>query len=406
MSDAKSYSAALVEENVGLPRGDLDPASIPGETVDMVRDYLRGSASGDSSAPLLEQSIARLLSETMTRSLEERGYFVRKARWPDAKPFAACLTHDVDNVRRPIAHILARRGRFSRSDLLLALVGLRSLYDNLGYLSDAERRRGVKSTFFLLSSEYDLEALSGKVGKLRHEGWEVGLHGDFGTHDSAEKMAVALSKFETGLGFRPEGVREHYLQFDFQKSWGVLEGAGFRYDTSVGNRDKVGFRAGLCSPFHPPSASWEPMKVLELPLVLMDTTLWGYLKLDEQEGLRKAEEVLSTVSSLGGLFTLLWHQESVRMKGGRQFFPLLDRILKAGCYIAPAGEVARWWEGRCAPLVRDGDAYRITDAPKGLVLEVWVRDGVTPTATGGSIERRGSELLVSVTSGDFELRFG
>jgi hypothetical protein len=184
-----------------------------------------------------------------------------------------------------------------------------------------------------------------------------------------------------------------------------MEEAGFRYDTTVGNRDRLGFRAGLCTPFHPPDEGWRPMKILELPLVLMDTTLWGYLKMGEEEGLMSAKELVDTVSRLGGLFTLLWHQESVRMKGGRKFGSLLGYIASSGCYVAPGAEIARWWEARNVPLVREGDVYRLQGAPGGLAIEFDAKEGLKPRVKGGSIEKRKAGMFAIVTSGDFELRF-
>lgn len=372
---------------------------------DLVGNCVSGAPPGGSPEPLLEERVASYFAEVKREVLEQRGHFARKARWPGGRQFAACLTHDVDNVERPLRHILSRRERFTTGGLLLAVLGVRSLYNNIGYVAKLERERGVRSTFFLMSSEYDLGKLKRQVDSLASEGWEFGLHGDFGTHDSADKMGEALGKFEARLGRRPEGVREHYLQFDYSKTWGILEGKGLLYDATVGNRDSLGYRAGLCSPFRPPSSSWEPMNLIELPLVLMDTTLWGYLKLGEEEGLRRSFEMLAKVSALGGLFTLLWHQESVRMKGGRQFIPILDRISREGCYVANGAEVAKWWAERAVPLVWEDGAYRLRGGPpRGLVLEVVAQEGLKPKATGGKVLVEGKTTLVSVESKDFSLK--
>ena len=72
------------------------------------------------------------------------------------------------------------------------------------------------------------------------------------------------------------------------------------------------------------------MNLLELPLVLMDTTLWGYLKRTEEEGFADAMRMMKAVEEVEGLFTLLWHQEAVRMRGGRIYWALLDEIKAEG----------------------------------------------------------------------------
>ncbi|MBI2649345.1 MAG: hypothetical protein HYW93_06825, partial [Thaumarchaeota archaeon] len=109
------------------------------------------------------------------------------------------------------------------------------------------------------------------------------------------------------------------------------------------------------TPFHPPTKTWEPMRLIEIPLTLMDTTLWGYLKRDETGGLNDIMSVLSKVKEVGGLFTLLWHQEAVKMKGGRLYWSLLDEFKKAGCFVGSGAQISDWWAARDVPMAKQGD---------------------------------------------------
>ena len=163
----------------------------------------------------------------------------------------------------------------------------------------------------------------------------------------------AVKRITEELGVRPLGLREHYLKFDFARSWGVMERAGFEYDTTVGNNDRLGFKLGLASPFHPPDAEWHPMKILELPLSLMDTTLWGYLKKSEEEGFGDVLSFMDKVEGVEGLFTLLWHQEAVRMKGGRLYWRILRTLgRRKRLFVANGLEIARWWRAREETLLK------------------------------------------------------
>lgn len=265
----------------------------------------------------------------------------------------------------------------------------------------------MRSSFYYLSSNYDLSRVSSELKALASDGWDIGLHGDFGTHDSAQAMARAVAKFKEGTGIVPVGLREHYLRFDFQKTWAIAEGEGFRYDATVGNSDALGFRIGLCSPFHPPDGSWAPMKILELPLVLMDTTLWGYLKATEREGEAAFDSLLESVASVNGLFTLLWHAEAARMKGGRIYPRLLEKLAASGCFVGSGREIADWWEARRRAVVKaEGDGVTVSGAPEGLCLRFKAKepdalsvDGGTVTkAEGGSVvHAKSSELRVGVS---------
>jgi hypothetical protein len=413
--DARGYATHLVETSLGLVEGSLAPRDLPDALVSEIAGAVRGAPVGDTVGPGIERGMASLLARARAAALAEDGCFVRKARWPRAAPFAVCLTHDVDNVRRPRGHIWRTRTRFSLPELVGGLLGVVSLYDNVELIASREGSREFHSSFYFLSSNYPLADVKAESGRARAAGCEVGLHGDFGTHDSQEGMDAAVERFSKAMGFRPTGLREHYLKFDFAKSWQIMERAGFEYDTSVGTNDRLGFKVGLASPFHPPDESWSPMRILELPLVLMDTTLWGYLKRSEPEGFADAMRMLEAVEEVEGLFTLLWHQEAVRMKGGRQYWRILDEIKRRWCYVGSGAEIARWWLARSVPLVRvggekkrdggsGGNLFKLGRAPpRDLVLRLSVAEGRAPRVSSGSMERSGDEYLVKPQGPDFLL---
>jgi hypothetical protein len=399
-----TYSVALAEDTLGLPAGELDPSTVPKALESRICSAMEGSQDSCTASPSLQEELNRFGATLVDGALHERGHFALKSRWPGRAPYAVCITHDVDNVRRPFRHILSVRQRFSWADLVMAALGLRSLYNNIALVARLERERGIHSSYFFLTSNYDLGSMAAQLTKLEREGWEVGLHGGVGTHNSPETMREDIARFAKALGHGPSGVREHLLQFDYAKTWQIMEEAGLVYDTTVGTRDSLGFRTGLCVPFHPPAKDWTPMKLLEIPLVLMDTTLWGYLKLGEEAGLERTRDLASLVSRTEGLFTLLWHQESVRMKGGRIFPLVLDDLVKGGAWVARGDEVASWWNGRGVLLRRKEDTYWLSrEAPAGMCLEVWAKEGLSPTVSGGAVARLGDRFLVRIQSGDFRM---
>ena len=404
-SAARAYVRGLVEENLGLARGVIGSEDLPADLVDLITSAVRGKTSGETSSPYIEQKLNDFLLEVKRHSLERDGFFAWKARWPEARRFAACLTHDVDNLEHSRRHILSTRKRFTTRDLILGLLGLRSPYRNIGLVAGEESKRGFRSSFFLLTSNYSLGDLVPSIAPLKENGWEVGLHGDFGTHDSLEKMREAVEKFRTATGSSPPGVREHYLRFDFEKTWQIMESVGFTYDTSVGARESLGFPLGFSTPFHPPAHDWSSMRILEIPLVLMDTTLWGYLKLKEEKGMAEVERVIEKVREVGGLFTLLWHQEAIRMRGGRLYSRILEKLTSMECFVSSGIGVASWWESRSVPLLREGNQYRFGgNPPAGLRLHLEYSQGRKPRVDGGDLEvtRRGN--LVKVNSSEFRLR--
>jgi hypothetical protein len=386
------YVVGFLEASLGLVDGSLQPEQVPKALIEGLTSVLRGSSRGDSSTPSLELRVNDLLAKLERSAMEQTGFFVRKARWPYAAPLAVCLTHDVDNIERPKEHILKVKDRFGKADFEKSVMGKLSLYDNLELISKRERAEGFRSSFYLLSSNYPLGKIRPTARKLHSKGWEIGLHGDFGTHDSESEMKKAMERLTEGVGIRPRGLREHYLRFDFRRSWSIMDGAGFEYDTTVGNNDRLGFRLGLATPFHPPDADWGPLSILELPLSLMDTTLWGYLKKGEEEGHADVMRMMAMVEEVEGLFTLLWHQEAVRMKGGRIYWRILRELgRRKRLFVGSGLEVARWWRAREVPLKLAKGGKLITlgaRPPKGLTLILKTRTGTRVKVRSGSVRKR------------------
>jgi hypothetical protein len=403
---SSAYAALFLEESLGLAQGTLRGDGVPRELAEMLADSVRGSESSASPEPFLEQRVLRFLEELEQTLLDRDGFLLRKARWPHGVGYATCLTHDVDNISRPLGHLLKVRKRFSSADQILAVLGLKSLYDNIAYVASLEDQRKLRSSFYFLTHNYDLARLSPELRGLRERGWDIGLHGDFGTHTSQDGMAEAVSRFRAATGFDPKGVREHFLQFEFGTTWEIVEGAGLDYDTTVGNRDELGFRLGLCTPFHPPDRDWRPMRVIELPLVLMDTTLWGYLGRSEEEGKQDVVDFKNKVAGVGGLFTVLWHQEAARMKGGRIYPWLLDRIAGDGCFIGSASVIADWWSARGRPMLHSGTAYSMEEAPRGLQLKFKAKEERKISVDGGRVEVKGTEASIAVDGESFRVRVG
>ena len=405
---AAEYAAGFLQDSLGLASGSLRPGDVPGDLVDELSSVMRGTPPRDSTTPSLEAGVMRFLKELERSAVDEDGFFVRKARWPGAAPLAVCLTHDVDNIERPPEHILRVKDRFSASDFSKARRGLISLYDNIDLIREREAAEGFRSSFYLMSKEYPLEKVKASARRLLAKGWDVGLHGDFGTHDSEEEMAKAVERLAEAVGVRPRGLREHYLRFDFGKSWRIMDEAGFDYDTTVGTNDRLGFKLGLAAPFHPPDGEWRPLNLLELPLSLMDTTLWGYLKRTEEEGMRDVKESMRMVEGVEGLFTLLWHQEAVRMKGGRLYWKVLKGLARRkGLFVGSGEEVARWWRAREIPLRLAEGGGTVTlrgRPPEGLTLVVKAREGAKARVTSGAVLRRRGEMLVLPSGRSFKLQ--
>jgi hypothetical protein len=158
-------------------------------------------------------------------------------------------------------------------------------------------------------SGYDprLPAVRSVIQWLDDNEIENGFQAGYSTFRAPEKLRREVTALREVLGNRPLGGRQHYLRWS-PETWIHWETSGLSYDSTVGYADRIGFRAGTCVPYHP----WlfalnRPAELLEIPLLVMDGTLVVYMKLGEEESIRQVQDLLNRCRAVGGVFTLVWH---------------------------------------------------------------------------------------------------
>ena len=330
-----------------------------GAEVDRHGRFLAASSCLDPLDPPLER---------LRRELGAEPPLYRGAR------FAVALTHDVDapwrwtkiGVRGAAArlktHALAgRMGPAAHEARGLARVPvhkLRGTDPNWRFAETAaeERSLGARSTFFLMAGHghradgaapevYD-RLRPRLVETILESGSEVGLHGSYLAAEDLDRLArerATLAQLDGPL----LGQRYHYLRVDPHRNLAPLAGIGFRYDTSLGFPDALGFRAGIAHPFRPwDFAHDRPANLIEVPLAVMDATLAEerYAALSAAEAKPRVLALLDWAAEHGGAFSILWHPE--RFDGpsargwDRLYFDVVEAVGERGGVCLSAGELA------------------------------------------------------------------
>ncbi len=295
-------------------------------------------------------------------------------RWESAR-FAVALTHDVDSpwrwtrvglrgaaarLKRDLLHVQLGPAVREATGLATApLHRLRGTDPNWRFeqIVAEERRRGASgSTFFVLAGHGDphdgaapqtYEHLRPRlVETLLDTEAEIGLHGSYATADDTGRLAEEKATLEALAG-PVHGQRYHYLRADPHRNLAPLAGLGFRYDTTLGFPDAVGFRAGIAHPFRP----WnferdEPLDLVEIPLAAMDATLAEerYLGLAARRAEPRLMRLLDWAAEHGGAFAILWHPDrfdpATSAGWDRLYSRLLDGVRRRGGICVSAGELA------------------------------------------------------------------
>jgi len=194
-------------------------------------------------------------------------------------------------------------------------------HHNVNRLIDIERNLDVKgSYYFMLSKDYgagyDLsrnkKLISELANSIRSVGSNTGLHYSYWTLEKGIDKNL-LTELGIILGETPKNGRHHFLRFDVDRSYSILDDTGILVDSSGGFADLIGFRFGTSWPFRPYDfVNKRAHKVWEIPLLVMDGTLENtkYMNFKPEEGSARISRLMSMVSEYGGIFSLLWHNSS------------------------------------------------------------------------------------------------
>lgn len=278
------------------------------------------------------------------------------AKYPGGRDFAICLTHDIDTVypkRFYEMKKLARKMRFKES-LKMALSRQNSAYNplwNFSRMMDIEKKYGAKSSFYFLALEpgerdfnFRIEEVREVIKNIADAGWEVGLHGGHGVHDNLKKIKKEKARLEKTLGSEVVGYRGHFLRFSIPNTWEHLHDAGFKYDTTFGYADCVGFRNGMCHPFNPYNLNTRKfIDILEIPLNIMDCAFPVYMRFDYETSWEATKRMIDTVKKLHGVVTLVWHNTYMEGQDGELYEKILRYGRNEGAWLTSAKELCNWW---------------------------------------------------------------
>lgn len=280
-----------------------------------------------------------------------------KVEYPENKKFAVCLTHDIDVVNFPKPDIFFGAAKsLTQGKIKNAIkISLSNIYKkwnpwwNFKDIMALEDKYNAKSSFYFLALNKDDLDFNFKIEDLEHEitniadsGWEVGLHGGHEAYNNLDKLIKEKKNLERVLGKEVTGFRNHYLKFKVPDTWEFLSKAGFKYNTTFGYADCVGFRNGMCHPFKPFNLNTnKPIDILEIPLTIMDTTLYNYMKLDIKSSWDITRLLIDTVQKNNGIITILWHNTFMIGENLKFYENILKYCYEKGAWMTSGDEIEK-----------------------------------------------------------------
>ena len=229
------------------------------------------------------------------------------------------LSHDVDWRRQgpSIEHILSRKDRFDAE--LFEKTKPEDLYRNIPEYMEIEEKFGVRSTFFFRTFYENGDVLDYKddIKQLQKSNWEIGLHTDPSSIDDLDKIRLEKEKLESITGKQIIGNRVHFLNYNPELP-NKLEKLGFNYDSSLRHsKDRIDEKEMGYSRIH---------GIIEFPVTLMDAYLFTYMKIREEKIISQFQKTLDLGRSLSenNVISVIWHENVLKMKGGRVYKQILE----------------------------------------------------------------------------------
>jgi hypothetical protein len=187
-------------------------------------------------------------------------------------------------------------------------------YNNIDQVMALDNASGFKSCFYwlpaygkdangIMNADYSLKDLDEMSRKVLESGFECGIHKSSFPTSFAEEMSR--------LPFKVEHNRYHFLKFQTHKAWKEIEAAGLKTDASLGFAEHIGFRNSYGLPFVPfDMGNDRPYSFVEIPLHMMDVTLFQYMELDKTDIFNKVKSFFNK-NEKNCVISVLWHNNEL-----------------------------------------------------------------------------------------------
>jgi len=197
-------------------------------------------------------------------------------------------------------------------------------FDTFDYQLDLQKQYKLHPVYFFLFAkygEYDKNIPTTNIRfrqliKRLSDYADTGIHPSYASNTNPELMRQEIRELSKVLNKEITLSRQHYLKLHLPETYRNLVACDITTDYTMGFAALPGFRAGICTPYQFYDIDLEtvmPLKVV--PFAVMDGTLRDYMQLSAEEAKTVISDLISEVKAVGGVFSSLWHNESLSETG-------------------------------------------------------------------------------------------
>jgi hypothetical protein len=157
---------------------------------------------------------------------------------------------------------------------------------------------------------------------------EVGVHPAYASGDPGAVMA-GQARWARTLGKEVRASRQHFLRFRLPDTFRSIASCGIREEHSMGFHDRIGFRAGTCTPYDWYDLPAERATTLTIhPFAVMDSALRYRMGLSPSEATARVAPLIGAVRKVRGHFTGVWHESLLATAGSAGWREAILRIIE------------------------------------------------------------------------------
>jgi hypothetical protein len=193
-------------------------------------------------------------------------------------------------------------------------------YDTYSCINNLRKKHNNKNLFFFLLGDYGaydksishnsrhLKELIQDIEKMH----PVGVHPSYKSNQDQKQLSKEINRLESIIDKKVLKSRQHFLKLTIPSTYENLIEMGIKEDYSMGYASKIGFRAGICTPYPFFNLKTNSQSNLMIhPFQIMDGTLNTYMKLSPEKAIEKIIEMTAVIKSVNGTFVTLWHNSSL-----------------------------------------------------------------------------------------------
>jgi hypothetical protein len=209
----------------------------------------------------------------------------------------------------------------------------RDPYDTYDYQLEIQKKYNLRVLYFVLLADYGVNDKNVPVTSQKFRSLiksladyaEVGIHPGYNSSKSVKKLREEHKRLEQILKREVTKSRQHFLKLSLPETYRNLSDIDITDDYTMGFASKIGFRAGIASPFNFFDLDMDVETTLKIhPFAVMDATLKYYMKLSPENAMEYVAPIIDEIKAVNGTFISLWHNETLSenhlWKGWRNVF--------------------------------------------------------------------------------------